>query len=130
MPERFDYIRFKASLYLRIGPEAYRERDYFGFPPAEWPELKLDAVKSGCEQLLLWKGLTPVVPLDSIGVDGFDALMGMFHFGHLSYEVFAAVRPDSLLERMVMRHVIDAWEVTLYNLVKALEASALTPKHR
>jgi len=119
VPKRFDSIRFRAFVHLEIGPEAYREGDTLGFPPAEGPESKLDAVKSGCEQLLLWKGLTPEVPLEGIGVDGFDALLRMFHFNHVSHEVYAAARPDHLLDRIVMRHVIDGWEVTLYNLVKA-----------
>src|SRR5437899_495761 len=49
VPKRFDSIRFRAFVHLEIGPEAYREGDTLGFPPAEWPESKLDAVKSGCE---------------------------------------------------------------------------------
>src|SRR5262249_4743107 len=127
VPKRFDSIRFKAFVYLEIGPEAYRDGDTLGFPPADWPPSKLDAVKSGCEQLLQWKGLTPEVPLEGIGVDGFDALLRMFHFDHVSHEVYAAVGLDHQLDRMVMCQVIDGWQVTLYNLVKALEVTEPEP---
>jgi len=44
----------------------------------------------------------------------------MFHFDHVSFDVVAAAPPDHLLEEMVMCHV-DSWEVTLHDLLKAVE---------
>jgi hypothetical protein len=116
VPEVFFYLHYKAFLYLRTGPAAYRETDYFGYPPAHWSKTKLDAVASGCEQILQFRGLRPDRPLEGIGIGGFYALLALFHFERVA-QAASDAGPGMMLDRMQMKHGVDGREIVLYNKV-------------
>jgi hypothetical protein len=117
VPRSFHYIHFKAYLYLLLGPDAYREGDALGRPPAALPELRLDAIRLGCQQILAWSGLTPDRPLRDIGVDGFYALMRLFHFRSVMQAALDAGSAGHVLDRMDMQHIVSSDQLRLYNLV-------------
>ena len=118
VPEPYEYIRYKAFVFLTLGPDAYREFDAFNQPPAGWPELAQDAVTIGCRQLLDWKGLTPEQPLDGVGIGGFYSMLRIFHFGCVMQEALALESdPVHFCDRMQMRHVVNGDQLTLYNRV-------------
>jgi hypothetical protein len=117
VPDVFWYIHFKAFAFLRAGPDEYRKHDALQRPPANLPATRLDAIKRGCEQILQFRGLSPDRPLEGIGVDGFYALLRLFHFALDQQAAFGTGAIGSLLDQMKMKHVVDGRELTLYNLV-------------
>lgn len=118
VPAAFRYIHYKSFGYLQLGPAVYREGDAFGMPPAEWPELTLDAVRVGCEQILAWRGLSPDSPLEGVGIGGFYSLLRMFHFERAE-QTLVGSRGDLMLDEMRMKHGVDGREITLFNLVRS-----------
>ncbi|MEQ1761354.1 MAG: hypothetical protein ABL986_23850 [Vicinamibacterales bacterium] len=117
VPAAFHYIHFKAFVFLQLGPETYRQFDALHQPPSHWPNKKLDAVRLGCEQLLLWCGLSIDQPLEGIGVGGFHALMRVFHFESVSHST-TIVSPGLVVDAMLMRHAVQPErELVLYNQV-------------
>jgi len=118
VPGAFGYIHFKAFRFLLVGPSEYRETDALHLPPAHWPELTLEAVTHGCEQLVQWCGLSSDRPLEGIGVSGFYALLRVFHFEVASHQATES-EPGMILDVMHMRHGIESTEITLYNRVRS-----------
>ena len=77
---RFGYIYAKAALYLKIGPEKYRNKDFFSLPPIDLNEHELNAIECGCKQIMEGKGLSADDPLTGLGINGFYILFELFHF--------------------------------------------------
>ena len=117
VPDVFGYLHYKSFLYLQLGPEKYRKGDFFQLPPKDWPQSLLDAVKSGCEQILMWRGLSKDRPLENIGIKGFYALLHLFHFKLKAQAAFDG-GSGMFLDKMEMEHVADSRTITLYNNVK------------
>lgn len=113
------YVRYKAFVYLAIGPDAYRKGDYFNLPPESWSADLLDAIRRGCQQLLDWRGFAPDRPLEGLGIGPFYRLLELFHFERVSQELLDGGGPGQILDRMRMRHVVKGEEIVLYNLVKS-----------
>ena len=116
VPPVFFYIHFKAFLFLELGPDLYRKHDAFNLPPDYWAEEKLAAVTCGCRQISEWRGLSPDRPLEDIGIGGFYALLHLLHFELVSQALIDS-DPVTMLDMMIMRHVVNAREITLYNRV-------------
>ena len=118
VPEAFGYVHYKAFMYLQLGPARYRKTDFFNCPPRDWTKSRFRAVKSGCEQILMWRGLSPERPLRDIGIEGFYALLHLFHF-KLQSQAALDGAPGMILDKMEMEHVVDSRKITLYNEVKS-----------
>lgn len=80
VPDAFWYVHFKAFAFLMVGPDQYRSQDALRQPPENLPATRLDRVNRGCEQILQFRGLSAVRPLEGIGVDGFYALLPLISF--------------------------------------------------
>jgi hypothetical protein len=119
----FWYIHFKAFAFLRVGPEEYRSHDALQQPPANLPAARLHAIKRGCEQILQFRGLSADRPLEDLGVDGFYALLRLFHFTLGQQAALGSGADDTILDQMTMRHLVDGRELTLYNKVILKPAS-------
>jgi hypothetical protein len=117
VPDEFWYLHFKAFAFLTAGPDEYRSYDAMQQPPENLPETRLHAINRGCEQILQFQGLSPDRPLESIGVDGFYALLRLFHFGVAQQAALATGATGTVLDQLTIRHVVDGRELTLYNLV-------------
>jgi hypothetical protein len=116
IPKMFGYIHYKAFRYLAVGPAKYRQGDFFHLPPDEWSRERLKSVRSGCEQIVQWRGITPESPLQHIGTAGFYALLQLFHFKLQQQSAFDG-KDGTILDKMEMRHVVTSEELTLYNKV-------------
>lgn len=117
-PEMYDYVRFKAFVFLTVGPEVYRESDPLGQPPEGWPEFVLEKVRHACQQLLDWRGHTADHPLDGVGVGVFYALMSLFHFSCVEQQAFITeADPGYVYDRMEMRHIVTGEPLVLFNRV-------------
>ena len=117
LPDGFGYLHFKAFGFLSVGPDEYRRHDALHQPPENLPAARLHAIRHGCEQILQYRGLSPERPLEDLGVDGFYALLRLFHFSVAEQAAFRTEETGKVLDQMKMRHVIHGREVTLYNLV-------------
>jgi hypothetical protein len=113
----FAYLHYKAFVYLQLGPAEYRKGDYFNLPPEDLPRSRLDVIRSGCEQILLWKGFSAQCPLEGIGIEGFYDLLQLFHF-KLAEQAIVDGGGGKILDEMQMEHVVDSRTITLYNLVE------------
>ena len=117
VPDVFWYVHFKAFAFLRVGPDEYRSHDALQQPHENLPAARLHAIQRGCERILQFQGLSPDRPLEGIGVDGFNALLRLFHFALDQQAALETGAIGTVLDQMKMRHVVDGRELTLYNLV-------------
>lgn len=114
---RFPYIITKAHLYLRIGPDKYRNQDFFHMPDQEWNDDELELIADGCRQILEGRGFDAGKPLTGLGVEGFSKLFHLFHFEIIGRET-SSPGTGKFLDKMIFRHVMEGGEVTWYNLVE------------
>ncbi len=115
VPEVFGYLHFKAFAFLAVGLDDYRLNDALHFPPEALPASRLDAIQRGCKQIVQFRGASVERPLEDIGVDGFYALLRLFHFEHMGHKTLATELPGVVLDEMQMKHLVDSREITLYN---------------
>ena len=117
LDQQLPYIATKAARYLEVGPDEYRNTDAFGQPATREAD-ELAAIQRGCEQLIECKGLHAESPLVDIGVGGFYALMGLFHFkmkdrttahGHVHDGQKGA------LDTIAFEHAVSGMTATLIN---------------
>jgi hypothetical protein len=113
----FGYIHYKAFRYLTVGAAKYRRSDFFHLPPRDWSSAKFEAVRRGCEQIVRWRGMTPESALEGIGIEGFYALLQLFHF-ELKQQSLLPGDEETFMDKMEMRHVVSSHEITLYNKVR------------
>lgn len=118
VPDVFWYIHFKAFAFLRAGPEEYRKHDALHRPPTGLPATRMDAIRRGCEQIMEFRGFSHERPLDDIGVDGFYALIRLFHFESHQHTTLGSDIPGVVVDEMQAAHVVDGRGLTLYNRVK------------
>lgn len=117
VPDVFRYLHFKAFAFLRTGPEEYRKHDALGRPPVGLPASRMDAIRRGCEQIIEFRGLSYARPLEGIGVDGFYALIRLFHFESDHQMALTSDTPGVVVDEMRVTHVMDSRTLTLYNRV-------------
>jgi len=113
----YEYIHYKASLFLKIGYKAYRMRDAFNMPDFRMTKPRLDLLQTGCRQIAEYKGLTPDTALENIDVPGFYRLMKLFHYQ--VYKQATSGRSEGyFLDEMYMKHKMTGEKMILYNKVK------------
>lgn len=124
---RFPNILAKVELYLRIGPEKYRTRDFFGMPDPEWDAEDLKIIEDKCRQVLEGKGFRPEKPFRGLHVMEFSGLFSLFHFEQTGKET-SSPETGKFLDKMTMRHFMEGGEVTYYNLVEYDQDATDDPK--
>ncbi|MBP7585074.1 MAG: hypothetical protein KBA61_13625 [Spirochaetes bacterium] len=116
----YGYIYAKAELYLKIGKDRYRKGDAMGFPKTEWEQEFgseiYDILEKGCKQILEYKGLTPEIPLEGLGISGFNMLLSLFHFKLLRQSLISNTE-ECFLDMMEMEHMVTGQKMTLYNRI-------------
>ena len=127
LPKQFIYLLSKADLYLRIGPECYRNGDALGMPDEECSPEELAAIQLGMEQICQLRGYTPENPFRDLDIDGFYPLMRTLHF-NLEKQVLAEFREEAgeILDEMHMVHAMTKESIVLYNLVPTPAARQTT----
>lgn len=113
----YEYIRYKATRYLTVGPVKYRRGDALGMPEESLSATEMALIEEGCRQVTEYKGLTKDNPFELLGVEGFYELMILFHFT-LDNRVTTRGGPDIFLDKMHMVHMVTGKKMILYNLVK------------
>ncbi len=114
IPRRYFYMRAKAAIYLKAGPVEFRRQ--FGTPPIEWNPKDLALVEAGMEQVLAWNGASVDDPFTGLGIGGFYALMDVLGFD-AGKQSLAAMKPDSIIDRISFRHDGTGQEIILFNEV-------------
>ncbi len=116
LPALYGYCQTKALLFLKIGPEIYRSQDALGQPAEDLEPEDLENLENGCRALLDWKGLVEDAPIEGIQVEGFYGLMHLFHCETMK-EMSNHMSGPGILDRMIVRHQVNGWKMTLYNRV-------------
>ncbi len=118
MPRTFVYIHYKAYEYLQLGPEKYREIDFFDSPPKDWDQERLERLQQGCKQILDWRGPSPEIALENLGIEGFYDLCQLFHFKVVAQKLVSSDE-QTFLDEMQLEHLVDSKkELILYNKVQ------------
>jgi hypothetical protein len=125
VPPKFAYLRFKAFCYLTLGPTEYRRQDALSRPPADWNRKTLAAVRRGCEQIVAWRGTTAETALEGLGVQGFYALIALFHFQVLQQS--ASFGEGLAMDRMVLEHEVTGAHTILFNQVSSCDWELAVP---
>ena len=115
-PAGFSYIRGKAQLYLKVGADNYRKRDFFNMPLSAWDAEALERIRLGFEQIVDYKGYTPDEPLRGLGISGFTDMIQTLHFELISRS--STEFDGNFLDKMLLQHIVSKdMDITLYNLV-------------
>ena len=114
---RFPYIMTKADSYLTKGPAAFRKDDGFNMPLKEWSKADLELIRDGCSQIMAGVGFMAKKPFKKLGVRGFYLLFETFHFKNNGRKS-KYLRPEIILDEIVLRHIVDNSVVKYYNLVE------------
>lgn len=115
-PPAFIGLRTKAQMYLERGPAGYRARDAFQMPRVESPR-GLRKIRSGMEQIVLFRGYSLEKPFRGIGIEGFYALMQTLHL-ELERQKTVSIRASLLVDEMRMKHRVTGRGITLFNAVR------------
>ena len=112
----YEYIRDKADRFLIIGYEIYRKVDAFHRPDQGLSNKKIELLKSGCKQILKYKGLTIATALEGIGIEGFYDLMVLFHYKVVDQRI---VKNEEafFIDEMNMEHMVTGYKIKLFNKV-------------
>ena len=115
---QFVYLFSKAFLFLKMGPEAYRNQDFFNQPSEDIDAEELELINNGCRQILAGRGFSTDQPLTGLGISGFYALMDLFHFKLRRQSIAGRMEGRrGMLDRMEMQHVMDERLSVLFNFV-------------
>lgn len=76
----FAYFRSKAGIYLRKGPDAYRQDDYFSVPRLVWSSPELLSIEKAFRQIVAWQGLTVASPLEHVDPAILYRIVEITHF--------------------------------------------------
>lgn len=112
---KYTYIYLKAQYYLEIGPEKYRQSDYFHMPIHTLDNYETMSIADGCKQILEGIGLTQKKPFQNIGVSGFNRLFEIFHYEVIKVET--TITSTGYLDKMTLKHFINDDIIQYYNLV-------------
>lgn len=116
---RFSYIHAKAEIYLKLGPDLYRKKDFFQMPDKLWDKDEVLLIATGCQQILEGKGLIEKNPFNGLGVGGFYKLLSTFHFKPKN-RITKRLKIDGethFLDIIDFEHFVDQTIVTYCNLV-------------
>jgi hypothetical protein len=115
---RFVYVYTKAWLYIKHGPDKYREDDAFDQPPIDYTKDELKILENGCRQLLEGVGMTCIKPFTGLNVMGFNDLFRLFHFENVQRKCkhgFVFNDKRGALDCITFQHIVDGSQVVYYN---------------
>lgn len=114
---RYSYIHEKASLFILLGKEKYRELDFFNEPDESLTSEEIEVIRQGCQQILQGKGLTAEQPFENLDVWGFHALMQLFHYRPVSRNSqYSKVNETyGVLDQIVFQHLVEDSQVEYFN---------------
>ena len=113
----YSYIFSKAYRFLEVGPDAYRQSDYFEQPSTKISE-ELEILKKGCRQILECRGLIDKRAFMDLDVTGFSQLMTLFHYKSVKRKTtykFEIEGKKGILDAITFSHVVNGDELVLYN---------------
>ena len=119
LDNRFPYLFSKAYTYLKMGPKKYRKNDFFKMPKSDLDQDELDAIESGCKQILQGVGFNVEKPCTGIQIRGFILLLALMHFEQIARKS-QSIKIDGKLcfiDQIKFKHLVDGSEITYYNLV-------------
>ena len=119
LDNKFPYLFSKASTYLKIGPDKYRKKDFFKKPPLDLDKDELEAIESGCKQIMQGIGFVKEKPFTGLHIRGFNLLLDLMHFESIGRKS-QSIKIDGktcFLDEIKFKHVMDGSEITYYNLV-------------
>ena len=110
------YISTKARHMVELGPEKYREMDFFNQPRADLAPETLEKICHACTQLVEGVGFDEAQPLTGVGIPAFYALADTLHFDVAGQKVVHT--EEGMLDFMKIQHRVspDTCGV-LFNLV-------------
>jgi hypothetical protein len=120
LDNRFPYLFSKAYAYLKLGPEKYRQKDYFKMPPSDLDKDELEAIESGCKQILQGIGFVKEKPFTGLHIRGFNLLLDLMHFESIGRKS-QSTKIDGktyFLDEIKFKHIMDKSEITYFNLVQ------------
>lgn len=115
----FEYIYSKAYLYIKMGPEIYRNEDFFKMPDISWAPEYYPELKSGCEQILQGRGFLAENPIKNLDSLAFFYLFKLFHYDY-EEKNSSFIEKDGVeyfLDRITFRHFVEDKSITYYNLI-------------
>jgi len=128
----FIYMKGKADIFVKTGPEIYRRQDYFKMPDEEWPDEWVSRVGEGMSQITAFEGYSAARPIRGLGMADIQRLFMTLHFEVIDF----LHDPEAQMAGMVGEHVVDGRQVALYfetdsppGLIPANEQYGFAPKH-
>lgn len=114
----FTLLQSKARRFLELEPEDFFWTVNFIIQDEPLSQDEIEALRTGCQQILENHGLTADDPLKDVEIDGFWNLMSLFHFEITGQAIVDQTR-DYFLDEMVVRDMyMRHGEIALYNLVR------------
>lgn len=111
IPNKYVYLWSKASLYLSIGSESFRNEDYFKYPLREWD---IDQIDAGVIQIVQFlKGVSPDYYIELNSIANVEQLMLTFHFVKKSEKKLN----DNIFE-ITFKHKMDKDKINLFFKIK------------
>jgi len=123
----YEYIRVKAERFLTIGHTQYRKDDAFNQPDERLSNKNVELLKTGCLQVLEYKGLTEETAFEGIGIEGVYKLMALFHYKVVSQSIDQN-EIDFFIDEMNMEHVVTGQKMKLFNKIPKKKSKNRTKK--
>lgn len=119
-PSEWAYILCKALLYLKLGPDVYRKRDYFRMPSVEWDQETLNEIQSCFTQFSNQKGYSESNPVENVSIRGFYAAIRTLHFEVDTQIARSTDDGKYFIDEMLFKHVLSDSTIALFNKVPRL----------
>jgi len=112
-----DYFRAKATMYLRIGGDAYRATDAFHQPDIRLSPENLEAIERGVAEIANGHGFVASKPLTDLPTQFSHSLVRLFHFDVTAQAARRSGDGLYFLDALLCRHVVDRREIVLFNRI-------------
>ena len=99
----WEFLAVRARRYVELGPDAYREVDPWGLPPADWTPRTLAAVHHGLLQVARGRGRHRERPLEDLSPGDLCRAMAVLHH-HAERDTLQQAPDGRTLERWWVLH--------------------------
>jgi hypothetical protein len=114
---KYEYIYFKAKLFLKMGAKEYLAKDFFEIDTSDLDDEDYEILNNGCRQILTGRGMSADRPFENLDVLGFAKLFEIFHFNAERINTLKPT-PMKFLDVMCLEHIVDGYKAEYYNLVE------------
>lgn len=114
------YVMAKAKLYLKMGADAYRRKDFFHKPDAEFNAEDLENIAACFRQLVEGKGCQKDKPIENVGIRGIYVAINTLHFevvGQAAYRDQMQNGQYAYVDEMICEHLVSKKRLKLFNKV-------------